>query len=263
MNKKPPRRIGAAERKRALKQLGVHLSANRIDLREFEKRHQRIVKATTQPEIFAEVADLPDLAPPADTAYRATLFAAAGAVATVAAIMFLVVVSRSDAESGTPPTAIGTTTPTTSSTATSATTSTNGTQRVRYLSDLAASSGGFPNLRTGPARVSGELYTQSVLITPLSPNSVFVEYDLGGNYLYLDAVLGVSDDATPSDVSMRFRIFADGTPIFESSLALGNTLPIHLELSKVLRLRLEVTNLKPGGDAKAVFGDLRAQVYPN
>ncbi len=53
-------RVGDAERDDALRKLGDHLAAGRIDIEEHGERSSRIVSARTRGEITKEFADLPE-----------------------------------------------------------------------------------------------------------------------------------------------------------------------------------------------------------
>ncbi|GLZ35650.1 hypothetical protein Lesp02_78370 [Lentzea sp. NBRC 105346] len=65
MSEIPPRdiRIGDAERDQALKVLGEHMSAGRIDVGEYGERSARITTAKTRGELLELFTDLPDPRP--------------------------------------------------------------------------------------------------------------------------------------------------------------------------------------------------------
>ncbi|BAW07943.1 NPCBM/NEW2 domain-containing protein [Nocardia seriolae] len=128
---------------------------------------------------------------------------------------------------------------------------------VQYLMNFSRIAG-YEDLHfdTGLAYVSGTPYPRSVMIDPRIGEPAHAEYDLGRNFTVLDGVLGIRDDATPTGVSMQVRILADGKILFDQQIALGGSVPLHLDVAQALRLRLEVTNLARNGDAYAVFGDL-------
>jgi Domain of unknown function (DUF1707) len=56
---RPPLRIGDAERDVALRELGDHFAAGRIDETEFDERASAALAARTQPELDVLFADLP------------------------------------------------------------------------------------------------------------------------------------------------------------------------------------------------------------
>lgn len=65
MSEIPPRdiRIGDAERNHALKVLGEHMSAGRIDVEEYGERSAKITTAKTRGDLLALFGDLPDPRP--------------------------------------------------------------------------------------------------------------------------------------------------------------------------------------------------------
>lgn len=277
MNENLQARIGIAERERAFELLKKHLAADRIAFAEFDERSARVQAATTQSQIDAVFADLPPL-PDGSRRWRryAAPAAFAGAVLLVVVAIAIVMVDRSHPQatrtvivtSVIAPVAIPTVTSTVESTTPSATTSGSTTTTtsavsgtafpgVLYMMDSKKLDGAtYDHFDTGPAEVSGTTFTRSVMIDPYGHQLAFVEYDLGRKYIHLDATLGVRDDATPSGMSMQFQIYADGALVSDTPVKLGDTRPIHLNFDHPLRLRLQVTNLNPGGDAYAVFGDL-------
>lgn len=273
-------RIGNDERQRAYDLLSQHHSAGRIELHEYDERYQLIAKATTQPELDAVFADLPAIVNSGGARKRATLIALAVACTVLVAGGIGFAVFRSTPESDSPaaistvqpipdglPTTTATATPvrstvpstiSTTSTATSAPIS-SALNADSYVQDLEKLSGGeYHRYDEGRADVSNQVFTRSIMIMPNWKDLAFVEYDLGRKYVHLDGVLGIRNDATPSGVSMKFTILVDDVPVFDAVIALGDAVPIKLSVEKALRLKLEVTNLKVGGDAYAVFGDLRA-----
>jgi len=58
-NERPPIRIGTAERDAAMKALGEHLEAGRLEVDEYGERSARASVATTAPELAALFDDLP------------------------------------------------------------------------------------------------------------------------------------------------------------------------------------------------------------
>ncbi|WP_433576194.1 DUF1707 domain-containing protein [Nocardia brasiliensis] len=271
-------RIGDTERQQAFRLLDEHQSAGRIHLSEYDERVQRIVNATTQADIDAVFEDLPPLA---KSGRRRRLVMASIGMASLALVgaLVIVVVDRTG-PTVQPPTVIARTSvpavPQTSSvptsvipTTTKTASSSSATSTVvpasnppmnsdRYVMDFEKlENNRYLHFDTGTAKVSGTPYIRSVMLDPRGKELSFVEYDLGRKYVRLQGVLGVRDDATPSDVVMKFRILADNVPVLDTTVALGATAPIDLGVVNALRLRLEVTNLKPGGDAYGVFGDLR------
>lgn len=277
MKENPVRRIGTAEREKALALLKEHQAAGRIDLREFDLRAQHVAAALTEGDLRSIFADLQ---PPGGRRNPWLLAAAALGVVCVVLIAAVVVLAARGSSPETGQAAIVTSlapiagVPTSSTTWTSPPQSATGTtvsktgssttsviagDPVQYLMDMKKlSDGTYWGFDTGPAKISGTSYTRSIVLQPYRRDLAFIEYDLGRKFTQLDAVLGVRDDSTPSDITMQFQLYADGTLINETKVKLGDTVPIHLVFDKPLRLRLQVTDLTGGGDRYGgVFGDLR------
>lgn len=107
----------------------------------------------------------------------------------------------------------------------------------------------------GTAQVNGILYTRSVRIyTSADSPTRYVEYDLARKYIKLRGIVGPRDDVR-SDSQFKIEIYADGTKILDQTLKLGQTAPIELDVTNVLRLRLQVTRLDGGGYIG--FGDIQ------
>lgn len=126
---------------------------------------------------------------------------------------------------------------------------------VTFLADLGAVEGG---LDAGAGSVSGTTYTRSVL-RPTEDSvgyPVKVGFDLARGYRILRATVGLSDDSK-SDSIARVEVYADGRPLFSQDLALGQAVPIDLDVTGVLRLELLVTKLAPQSydSALVVWGD--------
>ena len=62
----------------------------------------------------------------------------------------------------------------------------------------------------------------------------------------------------------KIEVFADGSQIFDQTIGLGQITPIDLDLTNVLRLRIQVTDLSPAraGSDYVVFADARILGVP-
>lgn len=277
MNDNLQPRIGTAERERASTLLEQHLSAGRIGIGEFDERSARIHAATTQAQIDAVLADLPATpASPRRWKRYAAPAAFGGALVVLAAAIAIVTLREPQAQQAQPivvttivaapsstPATTGsgspTTTPTTSMSGSATTPDSASVVGTQYLADFRRlDDSNYYRFNTGAAAVSGTTYTRSVMINPRVRIPGYVEYDLARKYTRLEGILGVRDDATPSGLSMQFEIYADGVLIAGHSIEIGQTIPIDLDITNALRLRLQVTNVDREGNAYAVFGDLRA-----
>jgi serine/threonine-protein kinase len=108
-------------------------------------------------------------------------------------------------------------------------------------------------VQSGLATMNGTAYTRSVFFDTYDDGDA--GWDLGRHYRRLRAVVGLRDDA-PSGSKMKLEVFADGRSIFARNIALGETVPIDLDVTGVLRLRLTATDLVDNYQrSAAVFGD--------
>ncbi|MFF0290353.1 NPCBM/NEW2 domain-containing protein [Streptomyces sp. NPDC005262] len=112
---------------------------------------------------------------------------------------------------------------------------------VQYLSDLQplSSSSGTD---TGSAEVNGRNYARS---TSLRVDKSYIpendaEYNLGRDWRTFKATIGLRDDA-PTGCRLKFEAFADGKLINDATLPLGETRDLKLDISHVLRLKIQVT----------------------
>lgn len=83
---------------------------------------------------------------------------------------------------------------------------------------------------------------------------------VGRHYKTLSGTVGLPDDV-PSDTALRVELFGDGRPLFNQDLRLGQAIPVTLDMTNVLRLRLQVSLLDSGSSyGKSVaFADMRLE----
>ncbi|WP_181771599.1 SEFIR domain-containing protein [Amycolatopsis pittospori] len=98
-------------------------------------------------------------------------------------------------------------------------------------------------LRAEGARIGGVHYADSIVLK--APERLgFVEVDLGMAYRRLTAVVGVLDDADETFQVGHFRFLLDGKPSPETKVGMGKPARIEVDVSGVLKLRLEM--YRPG-----------------
>lgn len=97
--------------------------------------------------------------------------------------------------------------------------------------------------RRGVAQIDGKHYGDSIILRPsvftAEPRG-FVEFDLARAYRRFTSVVGVLDDAVEAAQKGYFRVLRDGSPEPVTSAALGEPGWIDLDVTGVLRLRLEM-----------------------
>jgi hypothetical protein len=129
-----------------------------------------------------------------------------------------------------------------------------------FLADLDAVEGGFAEVQ---ANVNGVDYVHS-LVEHADSGPDLAGYDLGRHYTRFRAIVGQRDDSD-SGVVVRFEVFADGRPVYQRDLALGEQDTVDLDVTGVLRLQLVVTKLGEHDlrDAYGVFADARVLGLPS
>lgn len=127
---------------------------------------------------------------------------------------------------------------------------------IQYLADFTAVDVYAYDLESGRGNLSGTAFTRAVMIDPSYDNISYAEYDLGRKYVTLTGSLGLLDDSR-SDKAMKVQIYGDGRMLLERDVRLGDSVPFELDVTDVLRLRLQVTDL--GTDrfdgGSVIFGD--------
>ncbi len=83
------------------------------------------------------------------------------------------------------------------------------------------------------------------------------EYDLGRAYRKLYAQVGLADTSTTGG-SAQMDVLLDGKRIATHQVALGQVVPLDLDVTKGLRLRLEVSGLTDS-TTRPSFGDIRVE----
>jgi serine/threonine protein kinase len=140
----------------------------------------------------------------------------------------------------------------------------------RYLTDMQiVQSGQDGKVDTGSASVSGVTYAYSVLIAlrdPWKGGSLTMsgEYDLGREFRRFRATVGLRDDAVSGDTYF-VEIYGDDRHLASYTMKLGDSVPVDLDITGVLRLRLVTTRIagnSPYGSV-TVFGDARVSSVPS
>jgi serine/threonine-protein kinase len=98
--------------------------------------------------------------------------------------------------------------------------------------------------RTGLVDVNGTTYNHSVFtnVGVNCPGQV-IEYDLGRDFRRFQTAFGISDEA-PSTAKTRFEVFLDGANAATNDVGLGESLPVDLDVTGVLRLKLVATAIE-------------------
>ncbi|MBT8162583.1 MULTISPECIES: protein kinase [Arthrobacter] len=127
-----------------------------------------------------------------------------------------------------------------------------------YLADQSAVNG---SMSSGSANISGVAYPHSLSATfcDYSPEGASVEYNLGRNYQTFAATAGVSDDSQSNSSTVLVEVFADGRKVSSQTVSYGQAFPINVDMTNVLRLKIQWQGATCGKDGRAslVVGDAR------
>jgi SEFIR domain/NPCBM/NEW2 domain len=116
-----------------------------------------------------------------------------------------------------------------------------------------------PNVRAGSAMIAGIRYDDSIVWRSASSTIEtrgFVEIDLEGVYRRLTSMVGVLDDASEAFQIGHFRVYLDGKPQAERRAALGKPGTIDLNVTGVMKMRLEM--YRPSNATAPVFPEIPA-----
>jgi hypothetical protein len=145
-----------------------------------------------------------------------------------------------------------TTTPsTTSSSTTSSTTTTTTTPNASvstYLSDISPVEG--ETAGTGNILINGKTYTHGVWLY----NGESAQYDLKRQCDQLTYTAGITDDS-PSASVMQFDVYGDGQSLKSFRFKFGRDARQTLNLTNVLRLKLQATTISQTNGSYAGWGD--------
>ena len=112
--------------------------------------------------------------------------------------------------------------------------------------------------------MDGETYLRSLTstlrmgITPRVEGSA--DFNLSRDFRRLSGTLGYSD-TSPSAGRVRVQFFGDGEDLFTQDIALGTTVPIDLDVSGVLRLRITANLLEYSGSREHTVGLGEARLH--
>jgi serine/threonine protein kinase len=141
----------------------------------------------------------------------------------------------------------------------------------QYLSDVSPvdQDSGSGQWVAGQYTVNGTQFLHSVDVEAecgYDDSTFWVDYNLGRSHSTFQATVGLSDE-DHSDAKGAYAVYADGKKVEQGSLGVGKTKQLELDVSGVLRLRLETTNANGSADegctaddypqADLVWGDAR------
>ena len=117
------------------------------------------------------------------------------------------------------------------------------------LPPVSSQTGSWNNSDTG--ELSGKTYTNS-LLAQLEENCnqpSYVDYNVAEGYRQFVTTAGIDDNGNNPSLTGTLEIFTDGHQVSTTTIAYGKTYPIAVDLSGVLRLRVEWQAILPGADS--------------
>ena len=110
---------------------------------------------------------------------------------------------------------------------------------------------------TGQAKANSVTYLHAITQDAQCQGQRSVEYDLSRAYTLLEGVVALRDDSD-SGIAVIYAVYGDEKQLAKGSVALGQTDPIHIDVTGVLRLRLEATTTSTScRSLQLVWGDLQ------
>lgn len=107
----------------------------------------------------------------------------------------------------------------------------------------------------GVQKSNGKSYSHGLLIDPWTAGAT-VEYDFSRQYRRMTGELGL-DDKSDSSALGKVEIYGDGRLLTTTDVPFGTTIPVDVDVTDVLRLKINVSVLD--GKGAVVFGDFQAQ----
>ena len=118
------------------------------------------------------------------------------------------------------------------------------------------------NWGSGNVAVNAAVKPTSLYWTYRNRRASYRDYNLSKGFSRLKATLGVEDNSK-SGFSCRAKVFLDNkpVPVFDQAVALGGELPMDIDVSNVLRMRIEVST-GAQEDGTCVLGTARLLAAP-
>jgi serine/threonine protein kinase len=117
---------------------------------------------------------------------------------------------------------------------------------VVYLDSVRPSTGQWSDVKN--TDIAGKNYLHAVGSNVDSTTRTdLVEYNISKGFRRFTATAGIDDNATDSSLKMQLEIFADGREIFNKPVPYGTPVPVDLDISGVLRLRIQWESISGNG----------------
>jgi serine/threonine-protein kinase len=107
-----------------------------------------------------------------------------------------------------------------------------------YLDSVPPSTGQWSDVKN--TDIAGKNYLHAVGSgVDASSRTDLVEYNISKGFRRFTATAGIDDNAVDSSLKVQLEIFADGREIFNQPVPYGTPVPVDLDISGVLRLRIQ------------------------
>ena len=115
-----------------------------------------------------------------------------------------------------------------------------------YLDELRSVNGGWTYSNGGgTSSMAGKTYLHSLgAYVGRCNSSNSVEYNLSKGFRQLTATTAIDDNSENAETVAQLEIFADNRPVFSETVTFGKPIPITLDLSGVLRLKIQWSTVR-------------------
>jgi hypothetical protein len=128
--------------------------------------------------------------------------------------------------------------------------------QIDYLADMDPVDSDYYSLETGSAQANGKSIPRSVTI---DASEGFIDYQIGRKYRTFKMELGVEDDSS-SSAAYEIQVLGDGRSLGRFSVAYGQTTPVAVDVTDVLRLKISIQASEEGLESsRVVLGDAQVQ----
>ena len=98
----------------------------------------------------------------------------------------------------------------------------------------------------------GNTYTDVIRCDSSTNSPRTEEFNLGTDTQSFNGFIGV-DDTSSAGTTARATLLVDGNKVFEQDIVLGDQIPIDLDITNALRMKIEVRELSGSGTVRAIL----------
>jgi len=128
---------------------------------------------------------------------------------------------------------------------------------IAYLADMSTvAKDNLDEFTAGSPKANGVSYSHGLRVEPYAGYRADLEYDMSRQYRKLSGALGLDDKSASAAVG-KVEIFGDGRQLTQVDVPFGSTIPVELDVTDVLRLKITISVVD--GTGAVVLGDFVAQ----